>query len=155
MIINGFKIVSMAAIVLLNTGIGEVASSSVAAAFPASDSTEMTAQNNILASGSFMTVEQDHPTEGTARIVNENGKRYLEFDSAFTTAQGPDVKIVFHQKQSIPVNLKEGEYITLTSLQSFEGSQRYLLPDDLDLSQYKSVGIWCRQFNVTFGYASL
>jgi hypothetical protein len=155
MIINGLKTVSIAAIVLLNTGIGEVAFTSVASAFPTSNYTEMTAQNNILASGSFMTVEQDHPTEGTARIVNENGKRYLEFDSAFTTAQGPDVKIVFHQNQSIPVNLKEGEYITLTSLQSFEGSQRYLLPDDLDISQYKSVGIWCRQFNVTFGYASL
>ncbi|EAW33298.1 DM13 domain-containing protein [Lyngbya sp. PCC 8106] len=155
MILNTLKTVSIAAVVLLNVGISEVAFTSVAAALPAANSTEMTAQNNLLASGSFVTVEQDHPTEGTARIVNENGKRYLEFDSAFTTAQGPDVNIIFHQKNSVPVNLKEGEYITLTSLQSFEGSQRYLLPDNLDLSQYKSVGIWCRKFNVTFGYASL
>ncbi|MEB3282805.1 MAG: DM13 domain-containing protein [Lyngbya sp.] len=155
MFINGLKTVSIASVILLNTVIGEVAFTSVAAALPASLSTEITAQNNILASGLFMTVEQDHPTEGMARIVNENGKRYLEFDGAFTTAKGPDVNVILHRNSSIPVNLKEGEYITLASLQSFDGSQRYLLPNDLDLSQYKSVGIWCREFNVTFGYASL
>ncbi|WP_413167362.1 DM13 domain-containing protein [Capilliphycus salinus ALCB114379] len=155
MFVNGLKTVSLAGVVLLNTVMVEVAFTPVAAALPASSSTEIIAQNNILASGLFMTVEQDHPTEGTARIINENGKRYLEFDGAFTTAQGPDVNVILHRNSSIPVNLKEGEYITLASLQSFDGSQRYLLPDDLDISQYKSVGIWCREFNVTFGYASL
>lgn len=155
MLIKGLKTVGIASVVLLNTVIGEVAFSPVASALPAPAVAENIAQNNLLASGSFLTVEQDHPTEGTARIINENGKRYLEFDGAFTTAQGPDVNVILHRNNSIPVNVKEGEYITLAALQSFEGSQRYLLPDDLDIGEFKSVGIWCREFNVTFGYASL
>ena len=155
MFINGLKTVSLASAVLLGTVIGEVAFSAAVSAVPTSNSAEIIAQNNILASGLFMTVEQDHPTEGTARIVNENGKRYLEFDGGFTTATGPDVNVILHRNSSIPVNVQEGEYITLAALQSFIGAQRYLLPDDLDIGQFKSVGIWCREFNVTFGYASL
>ena len=26
---------------------------------------------------------------------------------------------------------------------------------DIDLSQYKSVAVWCRAFNIVFGYATL
>lgn len=156
MLINTLKTVSIASVILLNTVIGEVALTSVASTLPASAATPLIAQNNnnIIASGSFVTVEQDHPTEGMARIVTENGKRYLEFDGSFTTAQGPDVNVILHRNSTIPVKPKKEEYMTLTSLQSFEGAQRYLLPDNLDISQYKSVGIWCRKFDVTFGYAS-
>lgn len=112
-------------------------------------------QQSVIAMGSFVTVEQDHPTVGTARIISENGKRYLEFDSEFTTAQGPDVQVILHRGGSIPVNLNEGDYVTLAALQQFGGTQRYAIPDDIDTSQFKSVGIWCREFNVTFGYAAL
>ncbi|MGB3532668.1 MAG: DM13 domain-containing protein [Microcoleaceae cyanobacterium] len=110
---------------------------------------------NVIASGSFVTVEQDHPTEGTAQIITENGKRYLEFDQAFTTAQGPDVLIIMHRDSTIPVNVEEADYITLAPLTSFDGAQRYEIPENVNPSDFKSVGIWCREFNVTFGYASL
>ena len=155
MIVNGLKTVSLASVVILSTAMGEVAFPSNASALNASTSAQVISQNRLIASGSFVTVEQDHPTEGTARIVNKNGKRYLEFDGAFTTATGPDVNVVLHRRSSIPVNLTEGEYITLAPLKSFNGSQGYELPNDLDLSQYQSVGIWCREFNVTFSYAGL
>lgn len=154
MIVNTLKTVSLASVVLFSTAIAEVASSPIASALPVSTSSQVITQNTLIASGSFVTVDQDHPTEGTARIVEKNGKRYLEFDGAFTTATGPDVNVVLHRKDSIPVNLTEGEYITLAALKTFNGSQGYELPDDLDLSEFKSVGIWCREFNVTFGYAS-
>jgi len=110
---------------------------------------------SVIAMGSFVTVEPDHPTGGTARIVSENGKRHLEFDSEFTTAQGPDVQVILHRSGSIPVNLDEGDYVTLAALQQFGGTQRYAIPDNIDIGQFKSVGIWCREFNVTFGYAAL
>ncbi|HHP7230306.1 MAG TPA: DM13 domain-containing protein [Xenococcaceae cyanobacterium] len=110
---------------------------------------------DVIASGNFVTVEQDHPTTGQATIIEENGQRYLEFDSDFTTAQGPAVKVVLHRSNSVPVNLQEADYITIAPLQSFDGQQRYPLPADLNLDEYQSVAIWCEQFNVTFGYADL
>lgn len=109
----------------------------------------------LLARGSFVTVEQDHPTQGTARIVEENGQRYLVFDRAFTTAQGPDVEVILYRGSQVPVNIAERDYITLAPLQSFDGEQRYAIPANLDLGEFGAVGIWCRQFNVTFGYAAL
>ena len=113
------------------------------------------ATNNILRSGSFVTTEQDHPTTGTVKIITENGKRYLELDEAFSTATGPDVNIILHRRHQVPVNVSEEDYITLAPLKSFQGKQRYAIPDSLNLDNYQSVAIWCRKFNVTFGYASL
>ena len=112
-----------------------------------------TKTNSILASGSF--VKQEKATTGQARIVNVNGKRYLEFDRAFSTGEGPDVKVILHRNSNVPLNIKEGNYITLAPIKSFKGSQRYAIPENVNLANYKSVGIWCEEFNATFGFASL
>jgi len=113
------------------------------------------ASNNILAAGTFVTTEQDHPTSGMATIIEEDGKRYLVFNDGFTTAEGPDVQVVLHRKSEVPVKLQEENYMTIAPLASMNGTQRYLLPDDLNLDEFQAVSIWCRQFNVSFGYAAL
>ncbi len=41
------------------------------------------------------------------------------------------------------------------SFKLFGNLKSYEIPDDLELEDVQSVGIWCRQFNVTFGYAAL
>lgn len=105
--------------------------------------------------GGFVTVEQDHPTTGTARVVTENSQNYLVFDDAFDTARGPDVQVVLYTGSETPVNLATGDYVTIAPLASFEGAQRYLIPAEIDVNDYASVAIWCREFNVTFGYAPL
>ncbi|NJL84385.1 MAG: DM13 domain-containing protein [Chloroflexaceae bacterium] len=108
-----------------------------------------------IATGTFVTVEQEHPTAGTATIVEENGKRYLEFDETFTTAEGPDVNVILYRGDTLPVNLAEADYQTLAKLEQFNGAQRYEIPDAINLGDFQAVGIWCKQFNVTFGYAGL
>ncbi|MGB3755083.1 MAG: DM13 domain-containing protein [Rivularia sp. (in: cyanobacteria)] len=108
---------------------------------------------SLIASGNFVKAEK--ATSGKAKIVNVNGKRYLEFDKAFSTGNGPDVKIILHKNSSIPLNIREGNYITLGRIKSFNGKQRYAIPNNINLANYKSVGIWCEEFNATFGFASL
>lgn len=108
---------------------------------------------SLLASGSFVKAEK--ATTGKAKIVSINGKRYLEFNKAFRTGNGPDVKVILHKNSSVPLNIREGNYITLARIKSFSGKQRYEIPSNVNLEDYKSVGIWCEQFNATFGYASL
>ncbi|MDJ0598415.1 MAG: DM13 domain-containing protein [Crocosphaera sp.] len=112
-------------------------------------------QVTVLSSSNFVTVEQDHQTTGQVRLIRLNGKRYLDFDSEFTTAQGPDVEIILYRGQEVPLKVSEEDYITLAKLKSFNGSQRYEIPDNIDLDNIESIGIWCRKFNVTFAYASL
>ncbi|MEM7556382.1 MAG: DM13 domain-containing protein [Cyanobacteria bacterium P01_A01_bin.84] len=110
---------------------------------------------SLIASGSFVTTEQDHPTKGVAKIVKINGKRYLEFSKTFTTARGPKVRVVLHRNQTVPVNLKKANYLAIASLKKFDGTQRYEIPANIDLDDFQSVAIWCEKFNVTFGYARL
>ncbi|MEO1378192.1 MAG: DM13 domain-containing protein [Cyanobacteria bacterium J06635_10] len=131
-----------------------IVNSEVAQARPTIRTTTIaTKSKSILASGNF--VKQEKATSGKAKIVNINGKRYLEFDKAFSTGEGPDVKIILHRNSTIPLNIKEGNYITLARIKSFKGTQRYEIPQNVNLANYKSVGIWCEEFNATFGYASL
>ena len=94
-------------------------------------------------------------TNGQIRIIEENGQKYLEFDQSFVTDNGPDLKVILHRNQSVSSRIQESDYIEIAPLQNFRGTQRYLIPEGVDLSQYSSVAIWCRQFNVTFGYAAL
>lgn len=111
---------------------------------------QVSAASPTAQSGQF--VASEHPTDGTARIVTENGKRYLVFDQAFATDEGPDLFVLLHQDQ-MPQTYDAQNYISLGELQSIKGEQRYAIPDDVDLANFQSVVIWCRQFNATFGYA--
>ncbi|WP_088243353.1 DM13 domain-containing protein [Calothrix rhizosoleniae] len=108
---------------------------------------------SLISSGNFVKAEKT--TTGKAKIVSSNGKRYLKFDQNFSTGNGPDVKVILHKNSSVPANIKEGNYITLSLIKSFNGEQTYEIPDNVNLDNYKSVGIWCEEFNATFGYASL
>jgi Electron transfer DM13 len=115
------------------------------------------AQPVAVATGTFVAGEQ--PTSGTARIVTESGHRYLEFDAAFTTSsQGPDLHVLLDTMPTPPKaydNTDSGRYINLGGLKSPTGTQRYPIPDSISLGSYKSVVVWCRMANATFGYAPL
>jgi len=145
--LNTFTATSLASVLMLG-GL-----SSAIAPAQANPSVQLIAQ--ATAARAFVTVEQNHPTSGTARIVTENGQRYLEFDRRFSTVSGPDVKVILHRNSTLPVKLDEADYITLASLKGFSGAQRYAIPNSVNLDNFQAVGIWCKKFNVTFGYASL
>ncbi len=105
--------------------------------------------------GSTSTLVSDaKTTAGSVQIVEENGKRYLELGDNFTTGRGPDVFVLLH-RQSTPSSYDSSEFVNLGRIQRFNGSQRYEIPADVNLSEYQSVVIWCRAFNVTFGHGQL
>lgn len=112
-------------------------------------------QSVALQSGSFISAEK--PTTGTAKIVTENGQRYLVLDSAFSTSQqGPDLHVLLDMAEQPPQQYQNpNSYVNLGKLQKYSGTQRYPIPAAVNLANYKSVVIWCRMANATFGYASL
>lgn len=104
-------------------------------------------------SGSFVGV--DHPTQGRVNIIEEDGIKYLEISSDFQTDEGPALEVILHNSPVVSTKVQEGEYVNLGKLKAVSGSQRYQIPQDLNLDEYQSVAIWCQEFNVTFGYATL
>lgn len=153
---------SLASILSLS-GSAVLANSSSRTVSPSVTSTRsahfVVAQNQIVAlkSGTFVAAEK--PTTGTARIMTENGHRYLELDSAFTASnQGPDLHVLLDTSAKPPKSYSDAtssSYVNLGKLEKTQGAQRYPIPDAINLATFKSVNIWCRMANATFGYAPL
>jgi hypothetical protein len=118
---------------------------------------QVIAQATALVSGTFVAAEA--PTTGMAQIVEEGGHKYLQIDSAFSTNdQAPDLQVLLDTVEQPPAKyqgVESNRYINLGGLQSVTGQQRYPIPDSVDVSQFKSVAIWCRMANATMGYAPL
>ena len=51
--------------------------------------------------------------------------------------------------------LHQGGELEIARLKSNVGGQNYDLPADVDLSRFRSVGIYCKQFSVVFSSAEL
>ncbi|NER39323.1 MAG: DM13 domain-containing protein [Oscillatoria sp. SIO1A7] len=141
---------AIAILSLGSIGIISLDSHSAALASPATATAKQSGQQSDL-EATF--VSGRYSTEGTVRVVREDGKRYLEFDGDFKTNSGPDLFVLLHDSEK-PERYNEEDYISLGRLEKISGTQRYAIPEDEDLDSYASVVIWCRRFNVTFGYAS-
>jgi hypothetical protein len=115
----------------------------------------------IISSGTF--VSGEYKTEGRASITRKDGKSFIELNQSFKTSEsGSDLVVILHRANNVisstkpPYHsLKEGDYIVLDPLKKYSGSQTYSIPDNINLTEYKSVAIWCRKFNATFGAATL
>lgn len=108
----------------------------------------------MMMSGSFRGLA--HKTSGTAILDKaSDGHYYVRFEN-FSTENGPDL---FVYLSAVAGDSKEsdfpGEFVDLGKLKGNIGNQNYLVPDGADLSKYKSVIIWCRRFNTTFGASPL
>ncbi|MDO6759197.1 DM13 domain-containing protein [Tamlana sp. 2_MG-2023] len=95
-------------------------------------------------SGTFVSVA--HPTEGTA-FVNED-KTTLKL-SNFKSDDGPLLELYLTTDETAK------EFITLGGLKGLDGNYEYTLPENVDLSIYKYVMVWCVDFDVNFGHAIL
>jgi hypothetical protein len=107
---------------------------------------------SVLASGDFE--KSEHPTSGAAQIVIQNGKKYLKFDSSFQSESGPDLFVILHRKDS-PKSYGKADYVSLGRLKKVAGQQMYAIPTGVNIAKFKSVVIWCKKFNATFGFAPL
>lgn len=121
------------------------------------------AQDSVIAQSSdtpetatdFVTADAGHATSGMLDVIEEDGTSYLVFSEDFETGRGPDVKVILYRDDVIPVVIDEEDYITLADLEKFRGTQRYEVPETVDLEEFETVGVWCEKFNITFGYAPL
>jgi Electron transfer DM13 len=107
----------------------------------------------VLQSGDF--IGTGEPTSGTAKIVKEKGRYYLDLSETFETKKGPKLVMILTNFFEPPKRLTPGTYIELGKLQKIKGAQRYEIPENVDPTSYHSAVIWCKPFNVTFGSATL
>jgi len=100
-------------------------------------------------SGMFMDGEKNYKTSGTIQTINADDGFYLRFED-FQTTNGPNLFVYLIQPGT-----ETTEGISLGALKGNTGNQNYLVPEDVDLTQYSTVVIWCRAFDADFGFGEL
>jgi hypothetical protein len=108
----------------------------------------------VLAEGTF--ISRDHPTSGTALVLNDGTEqRFLRLVD-FETDNGPDVDVYLTRAGAeAPSGELGADYVDLGDLKGNIGNQNYEIPPQVDLNAYGTVVIWCVRFSVPFGAADL
>ena len=98
-----------------------------------------------------------HETMGTATILRLLDGTHVLRLTGFETSNGPDVQVYLGKAADATDNetVTTAGFFHVGALKGNIGDQNYALPSDLDLSEYRSVTIWCRRFGVNFGTAPL
>ena len=122
----------------------------------ASEQLSATEPTKLVASGRFIHANPSDPVHyGKGKVSVYERTVFLEPD--FEVGPGPAFHVYLVPKASIrsSSDMKDVMFVDLGRLRSFEGSQKYDIPDGLDLSRYPSAIIWCEQFGVLISPADL
>jgi hypothetical protein len=105
-----------------------------------------------LSVGTFVGVDSFHNGSGKATVYSlEDGQNLLRFED-FDVTNGPALHVYLVKDASGDV---DSGFIDLGELKGNKGSQNYTIAEDIDVTQYNSVVIWCKPFAVTFAIAPL
>jgi Electron transfer DM13 len=83
-----------------------------------------------------------------------DGKVILRFEN-LNSANGPDLHVYLSKQASPTTTQQVTDGIEVGKLKAATGASNYELAATTDITQYKSVVIFCKSFNVVFGYANL
>lgn len=104
-------------------------------------------------SGSFEAL--GYMTSGGASLEEKDGKHYVVFGDDFSTPNGPDLVVYLTKNAGKTSREDVRQGLELAELKSVKGRQVYEIPAGTQVSQYNSVTIHCRAFNVPWSYAPL
>lgn len=109
----------------------------------------------VAARGSFVDADSFHRGSGSATIFRQGDERVLRFED-FSVTNGPDLHVILTRDPAPSSRSDVGsDYIDLGQLKGNVGDQNYQIPDDVDLSAYRGVVIYCVPFHVVFATAAL
>jgi hypothetical protein len=109
-----------------------------------------------VATGTFIHANRSDPVHwGKGKVSIYQRAVFLEPD--FEVGPGPAYHVYLVPKPAIRASsdIKDVMYVDLGRLRSFKGSQRYQIPEGVDLKNYPSVIIWCERFGVLISPADL
>ena len=102
------------------------------------------AAQDLPINGTFVGGDDAHEAAGSFEIAATEEGRVLNFSEDFSVRRGPDLFVWLVQGDDVE------NRATLERLQSARGAQSYVIPNEVDLSSYDRVLVWCRAFGVLF-----
>jgi len=137
----------------MKTLLKTIAISGIASCLLIGGASQSWAQSSVVTEASSSFVKKRYKIKGSWNITQENGQNVLQFNDDFKTKGGPDLKLFISSK---PVADLNGDNVVASSrkisiLKSKKGAQSYIIPDDIKLSDYKSIIIHCEAYSVLWG----
>ena len=113
-------------------------------------------RRDLVAEGTFIHADPSDPIHyGRGGVSIYRRLLYLHAD--FEVGPGPKFHVYLVPAASVRSEepVESAMFVDLGRLRAFKGSQKYAIPDGVDLSAYQSVVIWCEQFGVLISPADL
>ncbi len=113
-------------------------------------------QTGVVASGTFIHADPSDPIHhGSGGVTVYRETVFLEAD--FEVGPGPAYHVYLVPAAEVRDDgaVKDAMFVDLGGLRAFKGSQKYPIPGGVDLANYKSVVIWCKEFGVLISPADL
>jgi hypothetical protein len=118
---------------------------------PTPTSQDAAFEPRVVREGTWVGADDFHFARGAARLIEtEPGVFVVRFED-FSVRNGPDL---FVYLSTSPDGLGDGS-LNLGDLKATDGAFNYEVPPGTDVDQFASVIVWCRQFAVLFGFATL
>jgi len=90
-----------------------------------------------------------HYTEGNVSVVSlTDGSKILRLEN-FKSTNGPNVHVYLSTDKAA------ADFVDLGKLKANNGDQNYNIPVGTDITRHNIVLIWCKDFSVLFGSATL
>jgi len=95
--------------------------------------------------------------QGEWQILKENGQTIFRVSEEFKTKNGPDLKLFLSPKSvgNVTGSTATQNALRLGVLKSNQGSQDYIIPANVDLSQFRSILIHCEAYSKLWGGANI
>lgn len=113
-------------------------------------------RTKLVATGTFVHADPSDPIHyGKGKVSVYEKVLFLEPD--FEVGPGPDFHVYLVPAAQVRSDeaVKNTMYVDLGRLRAFEGSQRFAIPNGVDLKKFPSVVIWCERFGVLISPADL
>ena len=110
----------------------------------------------LYASGTFIHANPSDPVHyGSGKVSVYNDLLHLEQD--FNVGPGPKYHVYLVPDAGITpdTRVQDTMFVDLGRLKAFSGGQNYPIPEGINLNNYKTVVIWCEQFDVLISPAAL
>lgn len=110
----------------------------------------------LVATGTFVHADPSDPVHrGKGRVSVY--RKLLHLESDFQVGPGPKFHVYLVPESNITpdTRVQDTMFVDLGRLKAFSGGQNYPIPAGVDLESFKSVVIWCEQFNVLISPATL
>lgn len=113
-------------------------------------------QRRVVAKGSFIHADPSDPVHyGSGGVTVYDGLLHLEDD--FRVGPGPKYHVYLVPQEDVTsdTRVEQTMFVDLGRLKAFSGGQNYAVPAGTDVGNYRSVVIWCEQFDVLISPAKL